>query len=440
MNWLKHIRLFTAMMAALVALTVVSCSDDSSPEAPLDSPDIYLTLRVGVAEPVAGSRSRAEGDTYFQLPDRLCEKLLSLRVIIVDNNNKVEANRKVTLDANGAIVSDNLTFKVKAGQKTVLLYGNEYVMPQNVRTMIEKAVTGQVIDMEAVNNATLSQTSGQFPYDWERKQEALSGKYAVPMTEKWNIEVKAIDSDGPADPNNPVKPNYYQTADLFITRAVTKFSFTVNCADNLPEGILPSLAHHEITAFRIDRIGKQQYLMPRALYSPAKGQPAADGKNGRLITFFEVPDDYGAPEPAPFTFTPATPCDVNKLIPAAAGKPGDPYVYSPMIYLPETPGPNFRCFLTVRNKLTGAEEELPVSAELPNLPSLPRNTHVMVNILLTAGEIKCLVDVVPYTSVSLNPTFGFDELLPRPVKPGEIPPWLEIGPDEEDVDDPDNPA
>ena len=46
--------------------------------------------------------------------------------------------------------------------------------------------------------------------------------------------------------------------------------------------------------------------------------------------------------------------------------------------------------------------------ELPNLPFLPRNTHVVINIHLTGTDIECTVKLVPYTGIWLDPDFGID--------------------------------
>ena len=43
---------------------------------------------------------------------------------------------------------------------------------------------------------------------------------------------------------------------------------------------------------------------------------------------------------------------------------------------------------------------------LPNLPHLPRNTHVVVNVTINEQDIDCVVDVRPYTEIELEPDFG----------------------------------
>lgn len=417
---LKALYVNLIIFAATLPL-LASCSSDAS-VLPADNPsDVYLTLEISVTEPASESRSRAEGDlTYFKLPELECEKLHTLRVIILNaSDNKVESNRMVTVDSDGSIINDNLTFKTKPGQKRILLFGNESTLAPETIDLLNKATAGSTMNMDAVNSLLMVRTGDNALYNWEnREDDTETGRLSVPMTESWNVTVDELNAEG---------DNRYQTADLFITRAVTKFSFTVTKSDHITDGENYSLENHEIRSFTIDRIGFQQYLMPRAVYDPVKGEPSNYEYNGRYITSFSVPSD--SPQPASFTFNPDTPMDVDVL------EKGKTFMYAPLIYLPETPGKEFHCSLTVFDKISQQETTLPLSQKLPNLPSLPRNTHVLVNILLTPGELKCTVDVVPYTSVKLNPTFGFDELLPRPpAEPGEVPPWLVIDPDDPEND------
>lgn len=46
-------------------------------------------------------------------------------------------------------------------------------------------------------------------------------------------------------------------------------------------------------------------------------------------------------------------------------------------------------------------------------------------------NLQVTVDVMPYLTVDLKPEFGFNELLPRPPIEGELPPWVDIKPDED---------
>lgn len=418
---LRHIRRF----APLLSLFLWACGGGSSdmPDTPEDEQDVYLTVNVDVAEhqeqsdDKTGSRAATNEEseiTSFELPERECEKLQTLRVIIY-SAGKVEANRQVRFK-DGAIVMDNLTFRVKPGNKDIALFGNESTLPESVKSLLISLTPGTPASSDALKTIVWSGRpllNGTGTYKDGANYQYFNGSSAVPMTELWEDLEISESSDG---------KNRYQSVNLFITRAVTRFTFTINKSDDVEAGNWGNLSNHIIKSFTIDRIGNKEYLLPNnTVYIPAKNIASIYEHQGRFIESFDVPTNENTP--TPFTFTPATPYDVDNA------NEGKTRMYAPYIYLPETLGPEFRCSINAVNKSTGQESTFFLPQVLPNLSSLPRNTHVMVNILITPGGLKCNVDVQPYTSVSLNPTFGFDELLNKKPTYGDIPPWLEINPD-----------
>lgn len=419
-------------LLALPTLGLWSCGGGAAdmPDAPADSKDVFMTIDVAVAEPRgqqdanAGARSRANevsDITFFQLPERACEDLQTLRVIIF-SAGKVEANRHVRFK-DGAIVMDNLTFKVKPGVKDIALFGNESTLPDEVKATLSSLTPGTVASAQDLKEIVWSGRpllNGNGSYKDGANYQYYTGQSAVPMSELWEgIEAHALEND----------ETRRQYVNLFITRAVTQFSFSITKASDVGDGNWGGLSNHTIKSFTIDRIGGKEYLLPNnTVYIPEKDIASVLDFEGRFIESFDVPADDN--EPSPFTFTPSTPYDVD------AAPDQFTVMYAPYIYLPETLGPDFRCSITAVNKSSGEESTLFLPQTLPNLDSLPRNTHVIVNILLTPGGLKCTVDVQPYTSVSLNPTFGFDELLDKRPQYGEIPPWLEINPGPDDNYDP----
>lgn len=410
------------MLLAVVAWSCTGGGD--SFDDPADNTDVYLTVEVAVAETSDGTDSRAadsraDGDlTYFELPDLICEKLRTLRVIII-SDGEVEANRLVKFDTDGAtILNDNLTFKIKPGTKDIALYGNEMSMPSDLRTTLESATPGTKFTRTDAYATVQTRADGSALYDWRgtyldgMDYQSYHGTKAVPMSEYWP-DIVVAEPESEDDRRQHVR--------LFITRAVSKFSFTITKSnDGVTEADFVSLSNHRITGFTITGIGMNQYLMPtNTVYSPAKSLNSSNPYGGRYIESFDVP---AGNSPQPYTYALATPCDVDGI------KPGNSVLYNLPVYFPETPGGDgrFTCVINAVDKTTGQPTTLFEPVTLPNLPSLPRNTHVIVNILLTPGAMKCTVDVQPYTSVTLDPTFGFDELLPRPVEVGEVPPWLSI--------------
>lgn len=86
---------------------------------------------------------------------------------------------------------------------------------------------------------------------------------------------------------------------------------------------------------------------------------------------------------------------------------------TPFLYFPESKfgGDEQKYYATValsdRSNPSAGLTWFP-EVELPNLPSLPRNTHVIINFELSGSTLNATVDVLPYTGVYLNPDFGID--------------------------------
>ena len=147
------------------------------------------------------------------------------------------------------------------------------------------------------------------------------------------------------------------------------------------------------------------------MYSPVKGQPAIKNPSagvpdpditGRFITSYEVPSGVTH---APYTFTPTKEIAVTEkgatFYPSLyfceslfnfAGENGKPYTVSVTV--------------VTRNGQTSEIEAELDAMPLDNLPILPRNTHVKVNINIR--ENTGTVELKPYTGVYLDPDFGID--------------------------------
>ena len=81
--------------------------------------------------------------------------------------------------------------------------------------------------------------------------------------------------------------------------------------------------------------------------------------------------------------------------------------FSPAMYFPESkPNTDYYVSITIADKASTDTIVLP-PAKLNNLPSLPRNTHVVVNLNINSHDLQAEAVVFPYTGVKLNPEFGF---------------------------------
>lgn len=351
-----------ATVTGLLCL-MAACQSEQSDPTPQRQADVFLTVRVKVAEPTVPARnSRATtltDITYFEQPVYPCEELSTLRVIIADNKtNKIEGNRQVTVDKSGNVISDNLTFMIKPGKKTIYVVGNEASLPEDIKTNLSTQFAGlnNTVNVSAIINRTASSPL----YDAGPEGNSL----LIPMSEIFEVEATPATSEA----------DRYQSADIFITRAVTKFTFRFHKKEGFTgEG-------DAVTAVTINGLAGQQYLFPtNTVYNPAKYTPSSNPWEGRFIESFSVPDNAGR---AAYTFNlPET------VIPSELTSEG--YTYPPALYFTETAGnSDFTCSITY------ADGTVSDPVTLPNLPSLPRNTHVIVDMSIGNRNTEILTVTV----------------------------------------------
>lgn len=416
-------RILKAVSPLFLALLAVSCSDDTtvSPAVgPDDSGKVNFEINVYAGDPEdTGSRtSQASRDTqenpdwkgdyfYPEEPDYSPERMHTLRVILVRPSGEIEANEYLyrSFPQAGASQFNGIRLKVMGGEtKKVYLFANEASIP----------------GLDLTDNAY--RIGAKFPTDdmasWQLSASGAgqpvidntgSEKTNIPMTEMFEVDVKAPENE----------EDFYQTANLFITRTLSKFSFTVT-SDYTPDET------YTISRLTVESIADTQYLFPtNTEYSPAKYNVNGDSYFAdRYIYKYSVPSEATT---AAYTFLPG---NILQLTPEYKEK--EILDYQPQLYFAETnvnPGGTSQEYI-LKVYLEGDTEPF-ASVPLPNLPALPRNTHVKINLKFSHSDLKCTVDVLPYSEVILKPEFGFDELLPNPpAKPGEVPPWAEFDPND----------
>ena len=371
--WLSRV---VAVVAVLAAFSIVgACRSDHDPDiGETEDETVLLALDITPLENASAKEvSRAnvvDSDNFFELPERECEKLNSLRVIIVAKNTGiVEANRLIAVGADGRPVADNLIFRTKPGEKVVYLFGNEESLSQNIRNLFESMRVGSgASDLDEI---TLTRPALDKPL-FDFGSDDYNGYYRVPMSERWEISVEKAEIGGK-----------YQQADLFITRAVTKFSFRLRLAEDF--NAIPA---DTITDIVVNGIGCSEYLIPKnTVYSPEKGVPSSNPYQGRWITQYSTPATGNPVGPA--TFTPDNPLILRNLV------IGNSYTFAPYVYMPESSAPEGGFTCQLRYGKTGLTDPV----KLPNLESLPRNTHVVVDITV-GNDFQMMLDVkvLPWNS------------------------------------------
>lgn len=319
---------------------------------------------------------------YFEPPVSAYEQISTMRIIVVDERGRVEHNRLLSFDS--PVVNTKAVFKVKPLEtKQIYLFGNElpkegwegrgYYDFSSIRA-------GQRFPVEEIEALTMgSLTPGAPMID-----NTGATRTYLPINEHFERTLTAT------DPGTEEQPS--ETFSLFVTRSGVKFSVEATYDGRLtsPQSVLT------VDSVKINAIGNKEYLLPTATeYFPSKSVESST--DGRFITAYEVPTDGVVNSiislPAELTFPLS-----------GQGKS----VYAPEIYYPETQlaaGLKYQIQIVTGVKSTAG----PLYSDwvdLPNLDDLPRNTHVIIKLHLEEQTLRCVVDLLPYREIELNPTYG----------------------------------
>lgn len=437
--------------------------------------DVTLSLKVSITNTVgSGTRAIFEPATISQ------ELMNTLRIIIVREDNTVEYNQLITmpagvgLDKLGEIeypVSTSLGERVydaenkkftQTEKKRIYLIANEGSIPDSPQAV--KEVKNFLVDLkpgyyktveadidglkgefsEYVPGETFTPENAKKLMIWNSWGTENSGsasgtlaEYAEPfidnegkddrdkkfvlMTEFFDIEVTS---------NLSIAGKQVQRENLFITRNLVKFQFSI--------GATPETPSFKVKKVVFQNLMQKEYLFPFDMtYAPAKY--TADNKvivEDREITEYTTPgyqiDNLVRKyvfEPNNFGFNGTSSSGENKTSYAST--------YTPELYFCETKNivadngkesvfdvtieveyPYEETVLDSKGNPVKDEEgnivtqpvTLTFTPQTLNLPySLPRNTIVQVNMSLgNANQLTAEVVLVPYLGVSLNPWFGFE--------------------------------
>ena len=446
----------------LCFVLLAGCSDDwapyHSPNEDDTKPNVTLTLNIGIADSGDGNGTRT--NNFDTVPaNNNYELINTLRVIIVREDNTVECNQKINLAPGVAVRNfSELEFQVsttegktegllRTEKKRIYLIANEASIQPNPNGIdVVKYLSGlKEGHYENVKDPApeAGQTEGSEESDkvvykkgdtftpenaasliiynnWPNgsngaspdvavpyvDNEGASKKY-IPMTEFFDIEVTENLKTG--------LNNKKQVEDLFITRNLVKFRFSIDAA--------PGTTPFKVTAITFNRLMQEEYLFLHGKYSPLKEE--GDINTKRQITEFDIPG-YEGKNICPYIFRP-----MNFGFKGTSEDFGYEPAYMPSLYFCETKTliltteedskPDFSVGIDVEYPFTeevvdkdGNASTQPVTNHfeaktLGNLPFfLPRNTIVDVKMTLGNGELSAVATVYPYTAVNLNPEFGFN--------------------------------
>lgn len=250
--------------------------------------------------------------------------------------------------------------------------------------------------------------------DNETTDESTKESY-VPMTEFFDIDVVSSwrPADATEDPSEgeaedddimPLVP-VEQTANLFVTRNFVKFQFTA----------WSETEKFDIVGLRFENLMQKEYLFPyNAIYDPVK---SINNPANRQIISFQTPGLAGNLI-RPYVFKPES----MSFIPTEPETPGEevkqvPVSYAPLLYFCETQNyvadpnnlPEYRIGVDVEFTEQNDQKKIVSyqSVKLPNLPSLPRNTIVKIDLFIRDRiSIAANVTLEPFILVELDPDFG----------------------------------
>lgn len=365
-------------MASLCALLVLCCACsadgdglgggtcENNGKAPL------VNLNISVALPdVPGALTRqggAETRAQYEPAQGDNERMHTLRIVIVRPDGTVEANRMIDLTEASRPAQERYgkeEFLVVAKEtKRVYLFVNENTGVTSTATNSTRKLVDCDLSESSIKAGHL------FPVNkirglkirLEEDNEQIEGP--LPMSEMHEVRVEDKDME----------------ETLPVTRAAVKFTFNI---------INKSGREATLKGLRINKMANEEWYMPRAQYN----DPENETLIGREVK------DYDVPASGYYTYQVLDPKEEHKLTENAEKKLSPIYLLEGKYTDPED-SRNYSVEMTVN----GIESK----RYLDNLPTLPRNTHVVINVVMTRNDIEVEVQMVPYSEVNLEPTFGLN--------------------------------
>lgn len=382
----KKIRYIVLMALAVLA---VACGHrlEDIPTASLSDVPVVLELDIDVSDMPGAPDTKGYAD-----PESDAEMMQTLRIFIVRPDGTIEHNRFLDFGSDPTLLATNQEFEVAGNE-----YKDIYLIANEANKVLKEAYD--------FSNPLLA-AGGAFSKE-QMEGLVLSMEYDEQITEGYG-------SDGtPSDiiPMSAVHKVWMPQSDfqtqLHIFRAATKFTF-----------IFTNATEYYITVdqVRISRTADKEYFFPKDITTEDYTYTDAEKTvTGYEITGYAVPSDV-AYDDFSWDFT-------GEVLPSWCGTdklPSPPPAYVlPPLYIFEgkwdgkyPASDNSSCQYQVTFVLNGKS----YTGLLTNLPSLPRNTHAVVNVKFTEKaledyKVDLIVDVrpyieVPYGNVELEPGFG----------------------------------
>lgn len=348
------------IVGCLVTVLLTGCiMDDVEPDVKM----VNVSISVSLADAVT-SRAYKDAETN-------AEKMNTLRIVIVRGakDGVVEHNRFIDLTTTPVTLHGIETFQVVANEeKYIYFFVNEKAT----------AFQGEAFDFDIKQGQ-------KFPFG------TLEAKKIVLVVN--NNTVQQMPTPLPMNSMYSLSVGEQDMVRTFwVTRAATKFTYIIDNSKNTGE-------------FKLTRLViKNQAMTEHYMQHNVDGEiPVWDSETNDILQ--EI-TSFHAPRQGTMTNHHDYVQDFTDGIVIAARKK----VNLEPIYLAETKYFSDEAYGTDKNyyETTLSFGELTsFTGQLTALPyQLPRNTHVVVTVTITNGNVTWEVDVFPYIGVDLNPSFG----------------------------------
>lgn len=334
----------------LLFLLLASCNRQEDTPQQADGM-VNLTISAAMVSRVSLDDENSSDDKY---DDEYRELMHTLRIIIFDEDKKLEHDRQYTLTGEndkGLFETRYYSFIVKGNEtKTIYLLAN-----------CEDILKDQEISKSNLDNLELTTDNGWF------STKSKDTNFHLPATAKYEIEV--------GDKN--------QTETLYVAHAANKISITYHNELQPEEAIT-------IHSWTLEQVAQNSYLIPHITddewYEKVLAQYKGES-NAQPVTGYNVPPDANH---TAYTYTYAKPVTVNKGTPVTTPAESETPIYlHESKNIPEPDSPNdqgYTISFRISEENGTAEESKVYTAELENLPSLFRGTYVQINVTINALE------------------------------------------------------
>lgn len=417
--------LATIVAAATTAGALSACSTDVDTPAPAEA-TVTLALNISTTDVTRGSRAGEPDGTEGPATDY--EKLNQLRIIIVDGNGKVEHNRFYNYKN---YYYTNVTHELEVtpnDTKAIYLIANEHAE----RGDIELGGSGAGNQTNIVDyNFNQVVVGEELPTDFTDYKLSLPvGDEMInniPMTAVYKMQIGSESK---------------QSLSFMLNRCAVKYSFNFTNK---------SSAQVKISELRIDKTATTEWFFPRVkstdgstivhqleYTSTADDATPIETATGEVAEWQTDISGEKAFYTAHLYNNYAVPTDAaheqytRDFKIELAPKSDSPYKLQPFYLLESAYYPGTEASTQSYTITLIVNDNIELSSQLPNLPRLPRNTHVIVNVTFQEDTylLECEVRVVPYAEVILRPGFGFDQPNDKiPGGAGDTPPWTTITPE-----------